>query len=1225
MKKISVLVPFLISTLYCIGQSFPNSSTGSLLSSTNEMAQKISSTPVNLFTGLPDINLPIYSYNDNGLNLNISLSYFPQGVKPRSADAGYFGINWALNAGGSITRNMKGGADDGYSGFLNSDSIPNDYRNKADSLYNEEKDPQQDIFYYRFNGISGKFVIGKNKQIIQIPLTARKIIPIHLNNNPAEVFEGFIIIMENGVKYFFKDFEESYVSELPTLDVYKTAWNLSKIVSAFSTDSITFNYSTKASTKNLWSTGYLLYKNSDQSKVYKGEGNYTNNITSRTLQSVSFPNKETVMFDYATYTKPFTNIHITDGKKIKKSYKYILKNSLLDEVIPYTASLKHNSYRFEYYNDSISGSFDIRNSIDYWGFYNGVNNDSLGIVPPINGIIGADRNPEINHAVYRSLKNAISPDGGIIQYEYELNDHYPYTIYENSFNIDPKVSGFPLIMSLNQVFGNRHQFEIMLNPSVNRQGTTPISGSGKLDLIIKNGISGPVVATITISLYDLFLDGFVTKDFISPNGDNYIFTYNLSAGTTISGNFPIIFNFQNRFPDNTKSFMKAGGLRIKKITKKTSVNDPSGIVEEYRYVTEDGKSSGFLGDVPKYDYQYSETLYGDKTDYTVISTDPQMGENVDLAGYSRVEVFKGSVDNNLGKTVYEFTSPNEVNINLSTTKFPYLPRENRMWELGLPKSISVYNNAGILLQKTTNQYKIDSLTYNNKYFRSLKLGRSAKLSTSSNVYLAGKYFVTTGRSSLSDSYDTVYNNDGSKLSSYSHYFYDTNYNVVKIVNNYQNGLEMERRFYYPYNYTISGGIGKLRDSGIINTLVSSESWITGDGNSRIVSGSITDFKILSTGEVKPSTVYTLASNKPVTQSLIGLFNPSKLNRNSSYFIPITNFINYDKGKLVESNNAQSGISSTIIYDYNNYLPIASVSNSVLKNVAYTSFEADGKGNWTTIAGASRDSLNAVTGYKSYNLSNGEITKTSLTSSKTYLITVWAKAGATLKINNVVQTTPVASQNGWNLFSKLLTGYTTVTISGIGLIDELRLHPKEANMNTSTFEPLVGVTSETDANNTIVYYEYDALNRLKTVRDKDKNIIKHIDYSDSLNIISSEPLWVFIEIECRGNGDGSKDSVFVDSNIFSDSYNTGKRVTFTTDLCNCSYTTPEDYRIVNGQCEMANEKCYTQSVYVKIMTGPQSYYWAWVNVWHYKWSDGSIGIDHQDEETFPQPLGCLLLN
>src|SRR6185437_7032164 len=54
-------------------------------------------------------------------------------------------------------------------------------------------------------------------------------------------------------------------------------------------------------------------------------------------------------------------------------------------------------------------------------------------------------------------------------------------------------------------------------------------------------------------------------------------------------------------------------------------------------------------------------------------------------------------------------------------------------------------------------------------------------------------------------------------------------------------------------------------------------------------------------------------------------------------------------------------------------------------------------------------------------------------------------------------------------------------------------PATAQMTTYSYDPLIGITSQTDAGNRISYYEYDGLSRLKRIRDQDYNILKSFDY------------------------------------------------------------------------------------------------------------------------------------
>lgn len=81
-------------------------------------------------------------------------------------------------------------------------------------------------------------------------------------------------------------------------------------------------------------------------------------------------------------------------------------------------------------------------------------------------------------------------------------------------------------------------------------------------------------------------------------------------------------------------------------------------------------------------------------------------------------------------------------------------------------------------------------------------------------------------------------------------------------------------------------------------------------------------------------------------------------------------------------------------------------------------------------------------------------------------------------------------NNWKFNQQSYNGPITIS----GKLDEIRIVPKDAQMTTYTYEPLVGITSQCDPNNRVTYYEYDAMGRLKLIRDQDRNIIKTYQYN-----------------------------------------------------------------------------------------------------------------------------------
>jgi YD repeat-containing protein len=201
---------------------------------------------------------------------------------------------------------------------------------------------------------------------------------------------------------------------------------------------------------------------------------------------------------------------------------------------------------------------------------------------------------------------------------------------------------------------------------------------------------------------------------------------------------------------------------------------------------------------------------------------------------------------------------------------------------------------------------------------------------------------------------------------------------------------------------------------------------------------------------------------------------------------------------------RDGVPVSYVWDYANKEPIAKVSNATSGQIAYTSFEADGTGNWTIGAGSTVTTA-AITGRNSYLLNGptesapaGAISRSGLSSATTYIVSYWTQGspfsisgtlagypqkGKTISINNT----------SWTLYVHKVSGQSTITISGPGTIDELRLYPATAQMATYTYDPLVGITSQTDVANRVTYYQYDGLARLKRVRDQDYNILKTFDY------------------------------------------------------------------------------------------------------------------------------------
>ena len=213
--------------------------------------------PVNMFTGSPDISIPIHTISYGRINVPIKLRYHSASVKP-AQQPGWVGSGWNLESIGTISRQVRGGLDEFYissstgnatipaSGFYypfpGQTSTPgSEYANLPNWNTQSQlafdftahpnlffQDVQADEFSFNVMGHSGKFYYSGNAkgwevisdENIKVELTdfydpleiitAIKQFNIPYNNgalshspDQPRAFGGFKISVPDGTKYFF--------------------------------------------------------------------------------------------------------------------------------------------------------------------------------------------------------------------------------------------------------------------------------------------------------------------------------------------------------------------------------------------------------------------------------------------------------------------------------------------------------------------------------------------------------------------------------------------------------------------------------------------------------------------------------------------------------------------------------------------------------------------------------------------------------------------------------------------------------------------------------------------------------------------------------------------------------------------------------------------------------------------------------------------------------------
>lgn len=139
---------------------------------------------------------------------------------------------------------------------------------------------------------------------------------------------------------------------------------------------------------------------------------------------------------------------------------------------------------------------------------------------------------------------------------------------------------------------------------------------------------------------------------------------------------------------------------------------------------------------------------------------------------------------------------------------------------------------------------------------------------------------------------------------------------------------------------------------------------------------------------------------------------------------------------------------------------------------YEGFEQD------LVTNASQGVNNTGTAHTGYNFYLGSYTVnfTPPSDGKTYKITYWYLNGGV-----------------WTLMPEQTYTGAGMTLTGGTAYDDVRVFPSDAQMTTYTYDPSGNITSSMDAKGLTTFYEYDSMQRLINIRDKDKNIVKHIDY------------------------------------------------------------------------------------------------------------------------------------
>jgi hypothetical protein len=1130
--KISILflsiVPYFLNAQTPISQSYiskvvPNSPNAAALA-------KYGDIPVSYYSGVPNIDIPIYNIQCGEIQIPISLSYHAGGIR-LSEDAGWTGLGWTLNAGGAVTRAIYD-KDDLNSSYFSNLSLPRmDKRPTSlfnimttvtgdDKLYTTDgtvydwfpvfgngnpagEDLQADIFNFNFASRSGKFAITRTGEIL-------------FNKRVDLVVEsysqtGLTLIDENGIKYMFGNSEWTEHQGANAA----TAWYLTKIKSP-QKDSVVFNYETgwvsqvptrseasrhaggcemepysitiSARSTQVQYLVSIVYKNNRVELEYENGREDTSDGIGKKLVAVKVKlNNETLP------TKQF-NFHYSYFNPTSNSF--LQKRLRLDKVVEAGKNGSTLSpYEFLYLEGSGSSALTAKNSlsIDHWGYYNGAANSTL--LPKFMGRVfqsfagtlsnsilldldGADRSVNPTYSKLFTLSEIKYPSGGRTEFEYE----------SNNFNLKKSSKDSVLRTERMLVYTSA---DIMKSQSAT--GTVDLRnvyGNVKMVVNFRCAASDNCASVRGFSTDRVYFEALGQR--VDISGDlvtcqSSVCTRTIENIAVAPGTYPWTVHIDPTIvglqevkvmlwwyedvefqPQGNPRNLPCGGIRVKTIKNYDERNAfVSGKKLEYSYTT-DVDNDGILETI-----SYGRRMV--EPSYTRYET---LFNYMDQAKIVKERCFAFARYSN------SLTASSSGNI-VGYDKVIEYPINNTGQALNGRTEYEFYNQSEPVFyyfQEPQSTFRLNARLVGLRTTGNPLSGTQA----STTVFNAGNTAVQKQKSyySVKDTkeiYDLAWETiptagDGGDtygtcvVPSFrsDKVLLDSSYLEV-------DGLRNTTRYYYDNasHIQVTRTVTTRSDGASIQT----NTYYPLDNISGLTAQATTAKTALTNAHIIT----------PVLQSEVNENGRVKLVRTNykvfAHGVPLPESVEtrsgagsldirfkyfaYDANSNLLTQSASQNAETSYVWGYNGEYVIAEVKNAKSTEIFYTGFEDDG---------------NSSDGYTGSKSRTGGFTKvlTGLTSNKTYKLT-YRQKGTT----------------AWTLFEQtvaLNASTTTYTISLTGQVDDVRFYPIDAVITTYAYAYGIGLSSMTDPNNLTTYYEYDDLSRLKFLRNDKKEILKKYSYN-----------------------------------------------------------------------------------------------------------------------------------
>ncbi|WP_146109772.1 RHS repeat domain-containing protein [Jejuia pallidilutea] len=702
---------------------------------------------------------------------------------------------------------------------------------------------------------------------------------------------------------------------------------------------------------------------------------------------------------------------------------------------------------------------------DHWGYYNGAGNSTL--VPSIiyNGYVlpGADRKPYFSAAIQGTLSKITFPTGGSKSFVYELNEcnNCSFLDYASVSNVQYETH----TMGSSDFFANQNQSIIEKTFTVDGQEPGKII----LNMSTETSFCGSWPCQIELKLYSLNPDNSINQlvfDSYQYRNEPDINILDIVVDYTFSGKYKLQMKVNDSqwasnqdeyylqvkwaIPLSTSGFEynNAGGLRTKQIELYDPVSNQT-IQKNYTY--EDGYLSGWLSYARMSEFIYGFTSCPTYPPNMVCNPQPMFG-----LGMARTSNPILSTSNTKGGIVgYNKVTVSELG-NGYIENYYYSPYQHR--DINWIEESYNSNTISELPQERT--FKGDILIDTEDWAFPFSLSDEKDWKRG----LIKKQLFYKRDNSLQKKIETKY------------HFYDdithNSYNPSKVrsIKGSRTGAELA------YYSGTNGQIGQIS----VNFYTLQSSWYDID--------EVIETNYFDNGqELTTTTKYDYSPNQRTvkTTTLIDsngiateheTLYPTDYSNSylGSNILRDRNMINmplvqktFKDGNLLNEKRSNYILNGTLVdLDFIENLPHG-IDSDIKTNIL-----RDTEGNITQVSQTNAPPVSYVWGYN-----------------KIYPVA---------KLENIEYSD---IENNTTLYNYLdqLDSYTLIDDSNRATLKTLNENirnstPINSMVTTYTYDPLIGVTSITDAKGYTTYYEYDGFNRLKQVKDAEGNILSENQYN-----------------------------------------------------------------------------------------------------------------------------------